>query len=308
MKQNRILTIGFPLLAALIWGTAFSAQSMAADVLGPFTVNAARSTLAFFALGLGLIVFNAVRLRKTGETRKATAADVKNALIGGACCGTALFVAAWLQQAGLAYTPAGKAGFITALYVVLVPVFGLFLKKRTPATVWLGIALAVAGLYLLCIKDGFSVSVGDRYVLLCAVFFAVHILVIDKFTAVVDPVLLSCLQFGVAGVFSWIAAFLTETPTLAAIMSRILPILYVGLLSSAVAYTLQMIAQKYAEPVTLSLLLSLESVFSVLGGAVLLGERLSPRELAGCAVMFVAVLLAQIPPERIRALFSKKSA
>lgn len=307
MKKSRLITIGFPLLAALIWGTAFSAQSVSTDAVGPFAFNAARSTLAFIALGLGLFIFNAVKSKRAPKAASAAPVLTKQALLGGLCTGTVLFIASNLQQAGLSDTVSGKAGFITALYVVLVPVFGLFFKKKTPATVWLGVLLAAAGLYLLCIKGDFSIGGGDILLLLCAVFFAFHILTIDHFTVSVDPVLLSCLQFGTAATLSWIFSFIFESPTIAQLMSRILPILYVGLLSSAGAYTLQMVAQKYAEPVTLTLLLSLESVFSVLSGALLLGERLSPRELLGCVVMFIAVLLAEIPPERIRGFFGKKA-
>lgn len=296
MRRKVLVTVICPILAALIWGVAFSAQSASAGRIGPFTFNAARSTLSALVLGMGLIVWAGVR-KKAGKPAQKT--DWKRAITGGALCGAALCIAANLQQAGLETVVSGKAGFITALYVVLVPVFGLVIGRKAHASVWIGVGLAVVGLYLLCVTGSFVFEKGDVQLIGCAAVFAIHIFLLDHFTESVQPVLLSCLQFAFVTLFSWILAFMFETPSFADIRSCIWQLLYVGILSGAGAYTLQIIAQKEAEPAKLSLLLSLESVFSVLSGAVFLGERLTGRELIGCAVMFAAVLLAELPPETV---------
>ena len=219
-------------------------------------------------------------------------------LAGGICCGLALFVASNLQQIGIQYTTVGKAGFITALYIVLVPVFGIFLKKRAGIRVWVSVALAVAGLYLLCITDRLALGKGDILVLLCAVVFAVHILVVDHFSAKTDGVRMSCIQFLVCGLLSGVCMLLTEHPEMRLILQAWQPILYAGVFSCGVGYTLQIIGQKGTDPTVASLILSLESVVSVLAGWLLLGQRLSVRELGGCALMFAAILLAQLPERR----------
>ena len=215
----------------------------------------------------------------------------------------ALAIASNFQQAGLvAGTDAGKAGFITALYVVLVPVFGLFFNRKVSLPVWIAVVCSVVALYLLCIKGDFSLAAGDLLILVCAVCFAVHILVIDHFTAYCDGVKLSCLQFLFAGIISAVCMFLFETVDFAAIWSCILPLLYVGIFSCGVGYTLQILAQKDSNPTVVTILLSLESVFAVIAGAIVLHQQMTAREYIGCVVMFVAVILAQIQfPEKKKA-------
>lgn len=291
MKVNRIRQNVLPLLAAFIWGTAFVAQSMAAGHVGPFTFNAARSVIAFFFL-LGLCVLRRIWQRKA---EMAPASSPKTLMIGGICCGTALAVASNLQQKGIETTTSGKAGFITALYIVLVPIAGLFLKRRVGIKVWAGVALAMAGLYCLCITEGFSIAVGDFYLLGCAVCFTVQIMCIDHFAQKVDGVELSCAQFFVVSIISTVGMFLTETPTMEAVSACFWPILYVGVFSSGVAYTLQILAQKDSNPTVVTLLLSLESVFATIAGAVILQDKMSAREYLGCALMLLAVVLAQLP-------------
>ena len=237
--------------------------------------------------------------RKPAETRQRSVekkrAERRTLLAGGICCGIALCVASNLQQFGIQYTTVGKAGFITAMYIVLVPILGIFLKKRIGLKVAVSVALAVAGLYLLCITEGFSVGAGDLLVLLCALVFAVHILVIDYFSPRTDGVRMSCIQFLVCGLLSGVGMVLTETPDLGAICQAWLPIAYAGVMSCGVAYTLQIVGQKGTDPTVASLILSLESVVSVLAGWVILGQSLSMREIAGCALMFAAIILAQLP-------------
>ena len=280
-------------LTALIWGSAFVAQSVGMDYLGPFTFNSVRSFLG--GTVLLPVIFFMRRQRKKSDEGKAETGDRKTLVIGGICCGTALAAASSLQQIGLVYTSAGKAGFITALYILIVPVLGLFFGRRAGMKVWIGVALAVAGMYFLCITDGFSISKGDFLVFLCAVIFSVHILVIDHFAPKVNGVSLSCLQFFVCGVLCAVPMLAQEQPRFGEILEAWMPLAYAGVLSCGVAYTLQVIAQKNTDPTVASLLLSLESVFSVLTGWVILGERLSGRELFGCALVFAAVGLAQIP-------------
>ena len=291
MKVNRIRQNVLPLLAAFIWGTAFVAQSMAAGHVGPFTFNAARSVIAFFFL-LVLCVIRRIWQSKAGMTPASTP---KALMIGGICCGTSLAVASNLQQKGIETTTSGKAGFITALYIVLVPIAGLFLKRRVGIKVWAGVALAMAGLYCLCITEGFSIAVGDFYLLGCAVCFTVQIMCIDHFAQKVDGVELSCAQFFVVSIISTVGMFLTETPTMEAVSTCLWPILYVGVFSSGVAYTLQILAQKDSNPTVVTLLLSLESVFATIAGAVILHDKMSAREYLGCALMLFAVVLAQLP-------------
>ena len=219
----------------------------------------------------------------------------RDLVLGGICCGVALTVATNLQQKGLETTTSGKAGFITALYIVIVPIAGIFLKKKAPRIIWLSVALAVAGLYCLCITEDLTISTGDFYVLLCAFCFSAHILVIDHFTQKVDGVELSCAQFFVTTVLSGIGMLATEHPSLEALAVCLWPILYVGIFSSGVAYTLQILAQKDSNPTVVSLLLSLESVFATLAGALILHDQMSGKEYFGCVLMLAAVVLAQLP-------------
>ena len=289
------------IIAAAIWGSNFLFQKVAGQYVEPFTFNTARSGIAFLFLLVLCAVFRRRRRRDFSGEASARPAARRELILGGICCGAALTVAANLQQKGLETTTSGKAGFITALYIVIVPIAGLFLKKRAPRTIWISVVLAVAGLYCLCITEDLTVTVGDFYVLLCAFCFSAHILVIDHFTQRVDGVELSCVQFLVATVLSAAGMVLTESPSLAALLQCAWPILYVGVFSSGVAYTLQILAQKDSNPTVVSLLLSLESVFATLAGAVVLHDRMNGREYLGCLLMLVAVVLAQLPASRDRA-------
>ena len=295
MKVNRIRQNVFPVLAAFIWGTAFVAQSVGADYVEPFTFNAARSGIEFLFLLVLSAVLRKRRERDFAGEAKAAPGSRRDLAVGGICCGTALTVASFLQQKGLETTTSGKAGFITALYIVIVPIAGIFLKKMPPKTIWLSVVLAVAGLYCLCINEDFSITMGDFYILLCAFCFTAHILVIDHFTQKVDGVELSCVQFLVVTILSSIGMLAMESPSLAALQACAFPILYVGIFSSGVAYTLQILAQKDSDPTVVSLLLSLESVFATLAGAVILHDQMSLKEYFGCLLMLAAVILAQLP-------------
>lgn len=295
MKYNQLRQVVFPILAAFIWGTAFVAQDLCADSIGAFAFNATRYFIAVLALLVVILISDKVKKNKPTLTAQEKKAANKQLWLGGLCCGAALAIASNFQQAGLvAGTDAGKAGFITALYVVLVPVFGLFFKRKVSLPTWIAVMLSVVALYLLCIKGDFSLAPGDLLVLVCAVCFAVHILVIDHFTAYCDGVKLSCLQFLFAGIISTICMFIFEDVDFAAILSCALPLLYVGIFSCGVGYTLQILAQKDSNPTVVTILLSLESVFAVIAGAIILKQQMTVREYIGCAIMFAAVILAQV--------------
>ena len=295
MKYNQLRQVVFPILAAFIWGTAFVAQDLCADSIGAFAFNATRYFIAVLALLVVILISDKLKKNKPTLTAQEKKAANKQLWLGGLCCGAALAIASNFQQAGLvAGTDAGKAGFITALYVVLVPVFGLFFKRKVSLPTWIAVVLSVVALYLLCIKGDFSLAPGDLLVLVCAVCFAVHILVIDHFTAYCDGVKLSCLQFLFAGIISTICMFIFEDVDFAAILSCALPLLYVGIFSCGVGYTLQILAQKDSNPTVVTILLSLESVFAVIAGAIILKQQMTVREYIGCAIMFAAVILAQI--------------
>lgn len=279
------------ILTAFIWGVAFVAQKEGGTAVGDFTFNGVR-----FVLGGGLLTVCLPLLDKLGLTRRPdTTASKKAMWLGGVLCGVALWAASNLQQLGLATTSAGKGGFITALYIVLVPIFGLFIKRRTNLFTWISVLLAMVGLYLLCMQGESGINSGDLLVLACAPIFAIQILLVDHFVPHTDGVRLSCIQFFTVGILNMPLMFIFEQPSLSAMVDGWLPILYAGLLSSGVAYTLQVVAQKHTHPTTASVLMSLESVFAVLAGLVLMGERLTAWEWCGCAVMFAAVILAQLP-------------
>lgn len=286
-------------LTAFIWGSAFVAQSVGMDYLGPFTFNSIRCLMGGIVLIPVLLLFKRNGRKKSqeqvAEVAGAGIGSRKDLIVGGICCGLALAAGSSLQQIGLVYTTAGKAGFITALYIVIVPVMGILLGKRVRLKVWIGVVLAATGMYFLCITEGFSIAKGDFFVFLCAAAFSVHILVIDSFAPKVDGVALSCIQFFVCGILCAVPMLVSEQPQISQIMEAWVPLAYAGVLSCGVAYTLQVVAQKNTDPAVASLILSLESVFSVLAGWVILGERLSGRELFGCALVFTAVILAQFP-------------
>ncbi len=287
IKQNIL-----PLLAAFIWGASFVAQSVGSETMQPFGFNAVRCAMAVVFLIPVSLLFDSVKKRQ-GTYVKINAKDL---LFGGLACGTALTIAVNLQQSGVGDSGAGKAGFITALYVVLVPILGLILKKHVPSQVWLSAAIAVVGLYLLCIKEGFTIVQSDFYLLCCAVMFAIQIMCVDHFVKTVDGVKLSCAQFAVVSIFSGICMLIfEEPPSWGIIKISAVPLIYTGIFSSGIAYTLQIIAQKDANPTVLSLILSLESVFATISGAVLLHEKMMGREYIGCVLMFAAVILSQLP-------------
>ena len=281
------------LLTATIWGVAFVAQSVGMDYVGGFTFNMARSLIGSAVL-LPVIWFMGRNSSKKAKETQGSSSR-KDLLWGGLACGILMCLASNFQQFGIKYTTVGKAGFITACYIVLVPILGLFLKKKCSPFIWLAVAMSVAGLYLLCITDGFSIGKGDILVLICAVLFSFHILVIDYYSPKVDGVKLSCIQFLVCGILSGIPALIFEKPEMCAVLTAWQPILYAGVMSCGVAYTLQIIGQKNMNPTVASLILSLESCISVLAGWVILGQQLSTREIAGCVIMFAAIILAQLP-------------
>ena len=284
------------ILTALIWGAAFVAQSVGMDYLGPFTFNAAR----FFIGGLVLLPVIPLLDRLGGHAPDKGPAARRALVRGGLLCGLALGAASTAQQFGVQYTTVGKAGFITALYIVLVPLLGAFVGRRPAGRIWGSVALAVVGLYLLCMEGSFRLGLGDLLVLGCSVLFAVHILIIDRFSPLVDGVRLSCLQFFVAAAVSAVGMLAFEQPTLPALTAAWAPVLYAGVLSSGVGYTLQVVGQKGMDPTVASLLLSLESVFSVLAGWVLLHQSMSGRERGGGALMGAGILLAQLPARRAK--------
>lgn len=296
MRKNQTKQNVFAMLAALIWGTAFVAQSIAADSVPALEFTAARSAIAVIFLTI-LCYIRGVRRKKQGLPMRVSA-ERKELIWGGILCGVALMVAASLQQKGIETTTVGKASFITTLYIVLVPVFGILMKKKPPRIIWICVALAVAGLYCLCMTESFTIAPGDIYVLLCAFCFTVQILIIDHYTQKVDGIELSCVQFMTVTVLAGIGSLLVENPTWSALSSAILPILYVGIFSSGIAYTLQILAQTDSEPAVISLLLSLESVFGTLGAAIILKEHLSGKEYLGCLLMLTAVVLAQLPESK----------
>lgn len=286
LRGNLLLTI-----TAMIWGSAFVAQSIGGDSLGAFTFNAARSLIA--AIFLIPCIFVIKKLEKD-PAKKQIKID-KTLIIAGICCGLALCIASAFQQIGVSKTTVGKAGFITAMYIVIVPLMSRIFGKKIHPIIWLAVVISAVGLYLLCMNEGFSISEGDFFIFLCAICFAVHILVIDYFSDKTDGVMMSCIQFFTVGVLSLVIALIFEKPSLPDIFSAILPILYTGVFSSGIAYTLQIVAQKDVSPTAASLIMSLESVFAVLSGWIFLNEGLSLKEFFGCVLVFAAIIIAQIP-------------
>lgn len=281
------------LLTATIWGVAFVAQSVGMEYIGPFTFNAIRCVLGGLVLILVILVLK--KKKETGAENQEKE-DKKTLWAGGIACGVILCIASNLQQFGIMEASVGKSGFFTALYIVMIPVIGIFIGKRPGIKLWFCVALAVVGMYLLCMKDGsFTIERADIMLLLCALAFSFHILVVDYFSPKVDGVKMSCIQFFVCGVLSAVGMLFTETPDISNIQAAWLPLLYAGLLSCGVGYTLQIVGQKGINPVIASLIMSLESVISALAGWVILGQVLSPKEILGCVLMFVAIIITQIP-------------
>lgn len=290
MKKEQIKGSLSLFLAAIIWGVAFVAQSVGMDYVGPFTFNCVRTLIG------GIVLSPCIAFLNRGKVRKKTNfTEKKRLLLGGICCGVALATGSTLQQFGIMYTTVGKAGFITAFYIIIVPILGLFLGKKCGLSVWISVVIALAGLYFLCITDGFSIGKGDIYVFLGAIAFSIHILVIDYFTQFNDGVKMSCIQFFICGILCFVPMMLFEHPEISMILLAWKPILYAGVMSCGVAYTLQIVGQKNMNPTVASLILSLESVTSVIAGFLVLHQNLSHRELIGCGLMFIAIVLAQLP-------------
>lgn len=294
MKKSEVKSSLLLLLTAFIWGVAFVAQSMGLDYVEAMTFNGCRFLLGGTVL-LPVIYFRKKRQLKQAPDEGQKRKQRKITLVGGICCGLALCTASCLQQYGIQYTTVGKTGFITALYIVIVPILGIFLKKKISPLVWAGAVLAVAGFYFLCITENSGINKGDILVFFCAVCFSFHIMIIDYFAPKADGVQLSCVQFYVSGIICMVAAFLLETPSMQEIMAGAIPILYAGIFSCGVAYTLQIVGQARVNPTVASMILSLESVISVLAGWVILQETLTGRQIVGCILVFGAVILAQLP-------------
>ncbi len=293
MKEKKSIKNAFLLLlAAFVWGTTFVAQDTAADTIEPFTFLFLRSIIACFFLSAVIRIFD----KKGIVTEKPESPEKrKTLLIGGLCCGCILCFASYMQQSGMAYTTAGKAGFITALYIIFVPIAGIFFGKFPSPLLILSVILAVIGFYYLCLTDSFSLSPGDARVLICSVAFTAHIMVIDHFSPKVDGIRLSLLQFMVVSLLSCILMLVFEHPDLSLIRRCLIPIFYAGIMSSGIGFTCQILGQEDVNPTVASLLMSLESVFSVLSSWLILGERMTSREILGSILVFSGVILAQLP-------------
>jgi drug/metabolite transporter (DMT)-like permease len=297
MKTNELKGAFLLFIAAFIWGTTFVAQSLGMDYVGPFTYLWARSLVG----GIVLIPISIIFTRHSkhdhiDQTNLEASRRLhrRYLLWGGIICGIILFAGSAFQQFGLLYTSVGKAGFISALYIVIVPIIGLFLKKKCGINVWISIIIAVIGLYLLSMNGSFSLSKGDSLILVCSILFAFHIVVIDYVSPKVNGVLLSCIQFWICALLSGIAMFIIETPSWGSIVKASGAILYAGIFSSGVAFTCQIIGQKHVKPAIAALIMSLEAVVSVLSGWILLHQTLTSRELIGCLIMFFAIIFAQL--------------
>ena len=314
VKTHKLRNTFFLLLTAMIWGAAFVAQSVSMDYIGPFTFICLRSVIGGLFLIPVIIVLDGIRKKSQNESANAVSAENilhieteekqrlswknKQLIEGGIVCGFFLFFANCFQQTGIQYTTVGKAGFITTFYIIIVPLIGLFFKKYCGILTWIGVVIALTGLYFLCITQKLTIQRGDALILCCSVLYAGQILAIDHYNPFVDGVKMSCIQFLTGGVLGAVFMFLFENPSLAMILSAAGPILYTGIMSTGVGYTLQIVGQKGLNPTVAALILSLESVFSALSGYVFLHQVLTTRELIGCALMFIAIVLAQLPDIR----------
>lgn len=299
VNKHQIRNSFLLLLTATIWGSAFVAQSVAMDHIGPFTFLCVRSFIG------GLVLIPCIWLLNRGKSAQIQSADEaaqtggrKDLIIGGICCGFFLFTASATQQIGIMNTSVGKAGFLTACYILIVPILGIFIGKKCGKLVWIGVGFALVGLYLLCMTEKLTIGRADIWVLSCAVLFSFHIMTIDHFVVKADGVKMSCIQFFVCGIFSGIFMLALEEPQIANIIQAGGSILYAGVLSSGVGYTLQIVGQKDMNPTVASLIMSLESVMSVIAGFIVLHQVLTGRELLGCVFMFCAIILAQIPEKQ----------
>ncbi len=283
------------MLTAIVWGISFVSQSVSMEHIEPNTFCGIRTLIGAISLIPVIIVMDKSKKNKGIEPTY----NKKTLIRGGVICGILLCIAATLQTYGLKYTTAGKAGFVTAMYMVIVPIYSLFLGKKIRPVIALSVVVATVGMYFLCIKEGFTLEIGDIYVLICAFVFAFHIMAVDYFSPRVDGVKLSFLQFLVCGIINCVLMLAIESPDLAEIIKCAVPILYAGIMSCGVAYTLQIIGQKYAEPTVASIVMSLESVFAALAGWIILNQAMSLREIFGCVLMFGAITIVQLP-ERLR--------
>ena len=314
VKTHKLRNTFFLFLTAMIWGAAFVAQSVSMGYIGPFTFICLRSVIGGLFLIPVIIVLDGIRKKSQNES-----ADVVNSenilhieteekqrlswknkqlIEGGIVCGIFLFFANCFQQTGIQYTTVGKAGFITTFYIIIVPLIGLFFKKYCGILTWIGVVVALAGLYFLCITQKLTIQRGDALILCCSVLYAGQILAIDHYNPFVDGVKMSCIQFLTGGILGAVFMLLFENPSIAMILSAAGPILYTGIMSTGVGYTLQIVGQKGLNPTVAALILSLESVFSALSGYLFLHQVLTTRELIGCALMFIAIVLAQLPDIR----------
>lgn len=306
MSTKRLISNILLLLAAGVWGFAFAFQRTGAEMVGPITFVASRYILTAICLVILVVIMDFIRKKKQVRTESYAGLSAEEEkrkgrvmLVRGGCiCGALLFGGSVLQQAGLSFTTAGKAAFITALYLLLVPIFGLFLRHRVRLLGWIGVVFGAIGMYFLCITESFTIGRGDFIVLIGAAFWACHVLFIDHFLKYVEPVKLACAQFVVCAILASISMFIFEDPSWSAIRECAVPILYAGVMSGAVGFTLQIVGQKNTPPSAAALILSLESVFGVIGGFVLLHEVLSAREVLGCVLMFAAVIISQLPEKK----------
>lgn len=310
MKTNSLRSTLLLLIASFIWGTAFVAQSVGMDHLNAFAFNGIRNFIGFLTL-IPVLIWQ-IYTKKTdmnivhkpcscGNTLQNNIKTTfsKDLLLGGLICGTALCIASNFQQLGIQYSTVGKSAFITTLYIVLVPLLGLFFKKKLPLQIWMGVILAMIGLYLLCMKnEAFVLGTGDIYLLLCAFFFTIQITAVDYFAPKVNCVALSIMQFLVTAILSSICMIFTEIPTWEDILGAALPLFYAGVMSCGIAYTLQIVGQKHLSATVASLVMSLESVFAALAGWLILKEILSTKEFIGCCLVFAAVILTQLPNKK----------
>ena len=307
MYKNPIKGATLLLIGSFIWGTTFVAQSMGTNHLDAFSFNCIRNFIGVFALIPVLLWQICTKPKDMNNVQEVISCNyslttalkdvfTKELLLGGIICGTALCLASNFQQMGIEHSTVGKSAFITTLYIVLVPLLGLFLKKKLPVQIWCGVILAMIGLYLLCMKDeAFVLEIGDIYLLLCALFFTIQITAVDYFAPKVNCIALSMMQFFVTAILSGICMLFHELPSVENILGAAIPLLYAGVLSSGIAYTFQIIGQKHLAPTVASLIMSLESVFATLAGWIILHEILSTKELIGCGLVFVAVILTQLP-------------
>lgn len=289
------------LLAAFIWGMAFVSQSKGMDYMGPLTFNGVRSLIGAFVL----VVYLGIRRRAAGK--EAGKIDWRLTVKAGVCCGLALTAASTLQQYGIQYTTVGKAGFITTLYIIFVPIAGIFFGRRVSGIIWLGAVMAAAGMYLLCMTESLALGRGDLLVFLCALVFTVHILLVDYFSPRTDGVIVSCIQFAVCGILCGTGALIWENPAWSQIQSGMGSLAYAGILSCGVAYTLQIVGQRGVNPTVAALILSLESVFATVSGwiAYKIGflttdQTMTGRQIVGCILVFAAVVLVQLPEKWFR--------